>query len=133
MTVACMVILAVHSNCQPYMRPRANYAESVYLLVLSILAMMQTVEDQETAFYVCLVLLITAAIHTLVVFFLKAGLFCRRRFKCCTGEETPDDQRHRYQELENTENEQRRDTEIERRRSILDTILSKPTGVSNCG
>ena len=133
MTVACMVILAVHSNFQPYMRPRANYAESVYLLVLSILAMMQTVEDQETAFYVCLVLLITAAIHTLVVFFLKAGLFCRRRFKCCIGEETPDDQRHRYQELENTENEESRDTEIERRRSILDTILSKPTGVSNCG
>ena len=132
MTVACMVILAAHSNCQPYMRPRANYVESVYLLVLSILAMMQTVEDQGTAFNVCLVLLITAAIHTFVVFFLKAGLFCRRRFKC-TGEEAPDDQRHRYQELENTENEESRDTEIERRRSILDTILSKPTGVWNCG
>ena len=133
MTVACMVILAVHSNCQPYMRPRANYAESVYLLVLSVLAMMQTVEDQQTAFYVCLVLLITAAIHTLVVFFLKAGLFCRRRFKCCTGEETPDDQRHRYGELENTETEQSRDTEIERRKSILDAIFSKPSGVPNHG
>ena len=133
MTVACMVVLAVHSNCQPYMRPRANYAESVYLLVLSILAIVQIVEDQKTAFYVCLVLVITAAIHTLVIFFLKAGLFCRRRFKCCTGEETPDHQRHRYEELENTETEQSRDTEIERRRSILDTIFSKPAGVSNHG
>ena len=133
MTVACMVILAVHSNCQPYMRPRANYAESVYLLVLSVLAIMQIVDDQETAFNVCLVLLIIAAIHTLVIFFLKAGLFCRRRFKCCTGEETPDDQRHRYQELENTETEQSRDTEIERRKSILDTIFSKPSGVPNDG
>ena len=132
MSAACMVILAVHSNCQPYIRTRANYAESVYLLVLSILAMMQIVEDHETSLYGCLVL-IPAAIHTLGVFFLKAGLFCRRRFKCCTGEETPDDQRHRYQELENTENEESRDTEIERRRSILDTILSKPAGVSNCG
>ena len=133
MIVACMVILAVHSNCQPYMRPRANYAESVYLLVLSILAMMQTVEDQETAFYVCLVLLITAAIHTLVVFFLKAGLFCRMRFECCAGEERPDDQRHRYEELANTETEPSRDTEIERRKSILDTIFSKPSGVPNHG
>ena len=133
MIVACMVILAVHSNCQPYMRPRANYAESVYLLVLSVVAIMQIVDDQETAFNVCLVLLIIAAIHTLGIFFLKAGLFCRRRFECCTGEERPDDQRHRYQELENTENEERRDTEIERRRSILDTILSKPARVSNCG
>ena len=132
MSAACMVILAVHSNCQPYIRTRANYAESVYLLVLSILAMMQIVEDQETSLYGCLVL-IPAAIHTLGVFFLKAGLFCRRRFKCCTGEETLDDQRHRYEELENTENEESLDTEIERRRSILDTILSKPAGVSNCG
>ena len=132
MSAACMVILAVHSNCQPYIRTRANYAESVYLLVLSILAMMQIVEDHETSLYGCLVL-IPAAIHTLGVFFLKAGLFCRRRFKCCTGEETLDDQRHRYEELENTENEESRDTEIERRRSILDTILSKPAGVLNCG
>ena len=133
MTVACMVILAVHSNCQPYMRPRANYAESVYLLVLSVVAIMQIVDDRETAFNVCLVLLIIAAIHTLGIFFLKAGLFCRRRFKCCTGEERPDDQRHRYQELENTETEQSRDTEIERRKSILDTIFSKPSGVPNHG
>ena len=133
MTVACMVILAVHSNCQPYMRPRANYAESVYLLVLSVVAIMQIVDDQETAFNVCLVLLIIAAIHTLVIFFLKAGRFCRTRFECCTSEETPDDQRHRYQELENTETEQSRDTEIERRKSILDTIFSKPSGVPNHG
>ena len=133
MIVACMVILAVHSNCQPYMRPRANYAESVYLLVLSVVAIMQIVDDQETAFNVCLVLLIIAAIHTLGIFFLKAGLFCRRRFECCTGEERPDDQRHRYQELENTETEQSRDTEIERRKSILDTIFSKPSGVPNHG
>ena len=133
MTIACMVILAVHSNCQPYMRPRANYAESVYLLVLSVVAIMQIVDDQETAFNVCLVLLIIAAIHTLGIFFLKTGLFCRRRFECCTGEERPDDQRHRYQELANTETEQSRDTEIERRKSILDTIFSKPSGVPNHG
>ena len=133
MTVACMVILAVHSNCQPYMRPRANYAESVYLLVLSILAMMQIVDDKKTAFNVCLVLLIVSVVHTLVIFFLKAGLFCRRRFECCTGEERPDDQRHRYEELANTETEQSRDTEIERRQSILDTIFSKPAWVSNHG
>ena len=133
MTVACMVILAVHSNCQPYMRPRANYAESVYLLVLSILAMMQITDDKKTAFNVCLVLLIVSAVHTLVIFFLKAGRFCRRRFECCTGEERPDDQRHRYEELANSETEQSRDTEIERRKSILDTIFSKPAWVSNHG
>ena len=131
MVVVCMVILSVHSNCHPYTRPRANYAESVYLLVLCTLAMMQIVEDTNARFYVCLVLLCMVSVYTLMVFFYKAARFFRKRFECCAQAALTE--RHGYEELENTQTEQSLDTDAERQRRIINTIFSTPGEDSNLG
>ena len=116
MIVVCMVILTVHSNCQPYMRSRANWAESLYLLVLCVLAVTQVVpeivEDKEQAsLYVSVVLLGIVSIHTIVVFFYKAVRFFRGRFGCCACAEDPVVDPRGYEELENTQTTQSQDTD----------------------
>ena len=133
MIVVCMVILTVHSNCQPYARPRANFAESAYLLVLCILAVMQIVEDKTARFYVSVVLLAIVSVHALVVFLYKAVGFFRKRFECCACAQATAGEGRGYEEFENTQTEQSQDTEIERRRSIMDTIFSVNAGLSDHG
>lgn len=119
----CVIILAIHSNCHPYVRDRVNFVESVYLLVLCTLAIMQIVENKDAKYYVCLVLLVLLASHALVVTVYKAGRFFRKRFDCaCTWTKTVA-RRHGYDELESTQTEQNLDPETERQRSILDTIF----------
>ena len=118
----CVIILAVHSNCQPYVSPRVNFTESVYLLILCMLAIMQIVIDEEAKEYVCFVLLVIVASHTLLVFVYKARLFFRKRLDCaCTGTKTAT-RRHGYDELESTQTEQSLDTDTERQRRILEAI-----------
>ena len=123
MIVVLMVILAVHSNCHPYMRPRANFVESIYLMVLSTLAIMQMVEDRETRSIVCLVLLLLVLAHTLLVFFYKAVRFFRKWFDCCADAQTTVVERTGYAELEHTQSDQFLDPSVERQRSLLDTIF----------
>ena len=124
MIVICVVILTVHSNCHPYTRPRANLTESVYLLVLCTLAIMQIVEDTPARFYVCLVLLIIVSLHTLLVFGFEAVRFFRKRFNYCAGAQDTVMESRGYEELDNTQTEQSLDPEVERRRSIMNTIFS---------
>ena len=138
MIVVSMVILTVHSNCQPYMRSRANWTESLYLLVLCVLAVTQIVpkivEDKnQTSVYISVVLLGIVSIHTIVVFFCKAARFFRGRFRSCACAEDTVVDRNGYGELENTETTQDLDTEIERRRSVLDAIFSTPARQQNNG
>ena len=137
MIVVCMVILTVHSNCQPYMRSRANWAESLYLLVLCVLAVAQIVPEivdkHQASVYIPMVLLVIVSIHTIVVFFYKAARFFRGRFSCCACAKDTVVDRRTYEELENTETTQSFDTEIERRRSVLDTIFRTPARQQNNG
>ena len=84
-TFVFLVLLTVHSNFQPYEKRRANIMESLYLMVLCILALMQSVEDKTVKNYICSGLIILASLHTLVVFLSKAVGFFRRRFNCCTA------------------------------------------------
>ena len=126
MIFMCVVILAIHSNFQPYLRARANFTESVYLLVLCTLAIMQIVEDDDVQYYVSLVLLVLLAFYTLMVTVYKAGRFFRKRFDCaCTWTETAA-RRHGYNELESSQSERTPDTETQRQRRILDTIYESP-------
>ena len=85
---------------------------------------MQMVEDKKARFYVSLVLLCIVSVHTLAVFFYKAGRFFRKRFTCCAGAQTTALDRRGYEELENTQTEESLDTEVERQRRVLDTIFS---------
>lgn len=122
----CVVLLTIHSNFQPYERRRANIAESLYLMVLCTLAIMQEVNDDKVKYYVCLSLLIIASLHTVLVFFCKAVRFFPQRFDCCAfGQETAV-QRSGFEELENTHTDSTmiHNSESERQRNILDAILS---------
>jgi len=119
----CVLILAVHSNCQPYVRTRVNVAESVYLLVLCTLSIMQMTNNEPTKYYVCLVLLVILACHTIVVTVYKGTRFFRRRFDCACAEIETATRRQGYNELEGTEIDQSISTETERQRKILDTIF----------
>ncbi|KAL9984155.1 hypothetical protein ACROYT_G006421 [Oculina patagonica] len=132
MIFMCVIVLAIHSNCQPYVRDRANFTESIYLLVLCTLAIMQIVENKDAKYYVCLVLLGILAVHALVVTVYKAGRFFRKRFDCaCTWTKTAA-RRQGYDELESTQTEQNLDPETEIQRSILDTIFdSSEDGSAN--
>ena len=138
MIVVCMVILTVHSNCQPYMRSRANWAESLYLLVLCVLGVTQIVpeivEDKlQASVYISVVLLGIVSIHTIAVFFYKAACFFRGRFRSCACAEDTVVDRSGYEELENTETTQSSDTEIEGRRRVLDTIFTTSARQQNNG
>lgn len=127
----CVLILAVHSNCHPYERPRANYAESMYLVVLCTLALMQLVKDDYARLCVCLVLLIVLGLHTLVVFWCKAVLFFRKRFDCCACVDPTLLRRYGYEVLQETRSEESKDTEAERRRSMLNAVFSAVDGENN--
>ena len=125
MMVACNVILVVHSNCQPYTRWRANITESLYLLVLSMLALIEivqeTVEFKSTCEIISFVLLGMMSTHTVVVFVYKAVIFCRSTFKCCARTQDPLE-RSGYQQIEISSTDQSFDAEIEERRNIFKTI-----------
>ena len=126
MIFVCVVILTVHSNGQPYMKQRANFAESLYLLVLCMLAIMQIVEHKDAQYYVCLILLIITFVHTLVVFLYKAVLFFRNRFGHCACLLKTAMDRRSYEELENTQTDPNLDIDAQRQRSILDSIFIIP-------
>ena len=119
----CVIILAVHNYCHPYLRSRANLAESVYLLVLCTLAIMQIIEDKQALLdLLAKVLLVILVCLTLVVFLCKAAHFFRNRFHCaCVGSNRS--RRHRgYDRLESTEIEQSLSIETQRQRSNLDAL-----------
>ena len=123
MIFVCVIILAFHSNCQPYVRARVNLAESVYLLVLCTVAIMQITDDKQTKYYVCLVLLVILACHTLVVTVYKGARFFQRRFDCACTQNKRTTRRQGYDELEGTQINRSLSTETERQRNILDTIF----------
>ena len=120
MAFECVLILAVHSNCHPYLRARANLAESVYLLVLCTLAIMQIVDDKHAKLDVCVVLLVMLACHTLVVTVCKATIFFRNRFHCACARSNRLARRRGYEELEGKESDQSQSTETQRRRCNQD-------------
>ena len=133
MIFMCVLILAVHSNCQPYIRARVNVAESVYLLVLCTLAIMQITDDKQAKYYVCLVLLVILASHTLVMIVYKGTRFFQRRFGCTCAQVKTGTRRQGYDELEGTQIDQSISTETERQREILDTIFDSSDGGSEHG
>ena len=120
MAFECVLILAVHSNCHPYLRARANLAESFYLLVLCAVAMLQIVHDKETKDYYCVVLLVISACHTLVVTVCKTSIFFRHRFHCACARSNRLARRRGYEELEGKESDQSQSTETQRRRCNQD-------------
>lgn len=124
MIFMCVLILAVHSNCQPYVRARVNYTESVYLLVLCTLSIMQITADESTKYYVCLVLLVILACHTLLLTVYKGTRFFQRRFDCACAQINIATRRQGYKEFEETQIDQSISTETERQREILDTIFN---------
>ena len=94
----------------------------------------EIVEDKnQTSVYISVVLLVIVFIHTIVVFFYKATRFFRGRFRCCACAEDTVVDRRTYEELENTENTQSLDAEIERRRSVMDTIFRTPARQQKSG
>ena len=133
MIFMCVLILAVHSNCQPYVRARVNVTESVYLLVLCTLSIMQINDDKSAKYYICLVLLVILACHTLVVTVYKGTRFFQRRFDCTCAQNRTVTRRQGYDELEGTEIDQSISTEAERQRNILDTIFDSPEEGSEHG
>ena len=133
MIFMCVLILAVHSNCQPYLRSRVNVVESVYLVVLCTLSIMQMTDDQQVKYYVCLVLLIILACHTLVVIVYKGTCFFQKRFDCTCAQITTARRRQGYNILEGTEIDQSISTETERQREILGTIFDSSDGGSEHG
>ena len=123
MIFECVIILAVHNYCHPYIRARANLAEFVYLLVLCTLAIMEIIEDKQTILEVfVVVLLVILACHTLVVFVCKATHFFRNRFHCACARSNRSTRRRGYDEIESTESDQSLSIETQRQRSNLDTI-----------
>ena len=128
MIFECVIILAVHNYCHPYLRSRANLKESFYLLVLCTLAITQIIDDKQALIDVLVidvlveVLLVILACHTLVVFLCKAAHLFRNRFHCACARPKRSRRRRGYDELESTETEQSLSIETQRRRSNLDAI-----------
>lgn len=123
-----LVFLTVHTNFQPYESRRVNIMESLYLMVLCILAFMQSYEDKTVKDYICCSLVILAALHTLTVLLCKAvGLF-RRRLNCCTAcVRASDLDRIDVEEIENTPTNSPVFThgDIERQQSILNSLRAR--------
>jgi len=124
MIFECVVILAVHNYCHPYLRARANLAESVYLLVLCTLAIMQLTEDKQFEVRVE-VLLVMLACHTLVVFLCKATHLFRNRFHCACARPNRSTRRRGYDEIESTATDPSLSIETQRRRSNLNIISQR--------
>ena len=118
--------MAVHNYCHPYLRARANLAESVYLLVLCTLAIVQITEDRQAKLDVLIaVLVVILAFHTLVVFIYKATHFFRNRFHCACLRSNRSRRRRGYDEIESTATDSSLSIETQRRRSNLNIISQR--------
>ena len=122
MIFECVIISAVHNYCHPYLRARANLAESVYLLVLCTLAIVQISDELDVLVEVLLLIL---ACHTLAVFLYKAVHFFRNRFRCVCARPNRSTRRRGYDEIESTTTEQSLSIETQRQRSNLDNISQR--------
>ncbi|PFX25111.1 hypothetical protein AWC38_SpisGene10242 [Stylophora pistillata] len=128
MIFASIIILAVHSNCQPYLRTRVNFSESFYLLALCTIAVLCTLPIKKlvgsgTAEIVCEVLVSSLAFHTSVVFVLKAVGFFRQHFDCACVPFEEFARRSGYEKLGDTEFELSLDLETERRKNLFEPIF----------
>ena len=94
---------------------------------------MQITDDKQAKYYVCLVLLVILASHTLVMIVYKGTRFFQRRFDCTCAQVKTGTRRREYDELEGTQIDQSISTETERQREILDTIFDSSDGGSEHG
>lgn len=121
MIFECVVILAVHNYCHPYLRARANLAEFVYLLVLCALAISQIIEGKQAGLEVAvMVLLVILACYTLIVLVCKATHFFPNRFRCARSNGLTS--RRGYDEIESTEADKSLSIETQRQRSNLNVM-----------
>ncbi|XP_074611689.1 uncharacterized protein LOC141866153 [Acropora palmata] len=128
-----LVFLTVHTNFQPYENRRANIMESLYLMVLCILAFMQSYEDKTVKDYICCSLVILAALHTLAVLLCKAAGLFRRRLNCCTTCVRESDLDRIVEEIENTPTNSPVFThgDFERQQSIQDSLRARSLASSS--
>ena len=134
MILMCVIVLAVHSNCHPYKKARVNITESVYLMILCLLTIMQIFPDSNDKYssknIVCLIFLIILSIHTCLLTLCKAIRFFGKRFGFAVPGISNQDG-VTQDPLGDSLIEQSLDTEDTRRRDVLDTIFSTASGESN--
>jgi len=89
MFLLCLLALAFHSTFQPYKERRPNMVETLYLITLCALTILQVFKKlninttlTEMANIICTVLLILTSLHALGLFVLKTVRFFNLRSKC---------------------------------------------------
>ena len=117
----CTLILVAHSNAQPYKNTRINLVETVYLLLLSTLALLQQWENEATRDLLCVTFLIAASIHTVLLSLYKVGRFFNKKRSCVGVKKAV--KRKRYGSFEEPDLESSVEPEVQKRRDILDTIF----------
>ena len=88
MFLLCLLALAFHSTFQPYKERPPNMVETLYLITLCTLTILQVVKKlnnttlTKMASIICTVLLILTSLHALGLFVLKTVRFFNMRSKC---------------------------------------------------
>ena len=116
MVFVCVVILALHSNMQPYRVKRVNTLETIYLVLLCTLATLQFLKDEDLRSTISALLLTLMTCHAFLLVTYKCYKFfsTRCQSKCCRRLKT------RYGSTEETTI----DPEIKDKQDIFDAIFS---------
>ena len=122
MILMCVLVLAVHSSFQPYKKKRVNVVESLYLVVLCVLAVMQVLQKADIANNVCSTLLIIASLHACILTVSKAARFFQQRFSCSCSKQWH--KRRSYGSTEHNQFQESLDEEQKAHNAILDTIFN---------
>ena len=78
----CQILLVVHASVQPYKRRRTNITETIYLFVLCLLAIIETLDDIDTRSTACAVLVSLVTIHSFILCIIKFYYFCKKKCHC---------------------------------------------------
>ena len=129
MVLECTVILAFHSNFQPYLIQRINTTETLYLLCLSSLAILQLLKKKNIQTIISAILLILLVLHTTILAVYKGFRFFRKRFgfQRCLLSNKPF---IKYGSLHRSLRTQPKDQEIKNRSDVFEAIFGNANEVS---
>lgn len=129
MIILTVFVLVFHASFHPYKRLRTNVTETIYLFALSLLAIIQIMEDADTRSTVSAVILTNATIHSGILCLIKFYRFFKKRYRCHYSGRLLKKSPTRYRSFDDDSTNINRpvDPEVQAKQNLFDTVFASST------
>ena len=129
----CLLLLALHASVQPYKRLRTNVAETVYLFILCILAVVQTLDNKDDRSTASAILLTVAAVHSGILCIYKFCRFCKKKCHCRCPTKLSVKFSGKYRSFDDNSEivKPSVDPEVQAKQNLFDTVFASSTDSSD--